>query len=59
MGTGPRQVQGMGPGAMGTDVLYRNVHTGPRQGKVPGSTVSQCAGPVPSSGLVPVQCELN
>ena len=34
------QVQGTVPGAMDTNMLYRNVHTGPRQGKEPGSIVS-------------------
>ena len=58
-GTGPGQVQGTGPGAMGTAMLYRNVHTGPRQGKGPRSIVSYCACQVPCTcpGPVPVQCE--
>ena len=30
-GTGQRQVQGMGPTVMGTDMLHRNVHTGPKE----------------------------
>ena len=42
-GTGPEQVQGTAPGAMGTNILYRNVHTGLRQGKEPGPIVSYCA----------------
>ena len=46
-GTGPGQVQGMGLGAKGTYMLYRNVHTGLRQGKGPGSIVSCGARPVP------------
>ena len=29
----PGQVQRMGPGSMGPKILYRNVHTAPRQGK--------------------------
>ena len=29
-GTGTGQVQGTGPGAMVTNMLHRNVHTGPR-----------------------------
>ena len=58
-GTGPGQVQGTGPGAMVPNILYRNVHTDPRQGKEPGPIVSYCAGPVPCTcpGPVPVQCE--
>ena len=31
-GPGTGQVEGMGPGPMGPDILYRNVHTGPRWG---------------------------
>ena len=49
-GTGPGlgQVQGVGPGTMGTNILHRNVHTGLRQGQEPESIISYCAGPVPS-----------
>ena len=47
MGTGPEQVQGTEPGAMGPNISCRNVHTGLRQGKEKGSVVSYCAGPVP------------
>ena len=59
MGMELEQVQGMGMGAMGPNVLYRNGHTGTRQGKEPGSVVSYSAGPVPCTcpGPVPVQCE--
>ena len=59
VGTGLEQVQGTGLGAMGPTILYRKVHTGPRQGKEPGSIVSCCGGPVPCNcrGPVPVQCE--
>ena len=32
-GTGSGPVQGTGPGAMSTDMLYRNVHTRLRQGR--------------------------
>ena len=32
-GQGPGQVQGTGPGAMSTNILHRNVHTGPGQGQ--------------------------
>ena len=44
---------------MGTNTLYRNTHTDPRQEKEPGFIVSYCAGPVPSTspGFLPVQCE--
>ena len=45
--TGTGQVQETGPTAKGPNILYRNVHTGPRQGKEPGSIVSYCADPVP------------
>ena len=45
-GMGPRQVQGMGPAAMGIKI-YRNVHTGPKQEKEPGPIAFHCAGPVP------------
>ena len=57
--TGSGQVQGMGPGAMDTDMLYRNVQTGPRQGKEPGSIVSCCASTVPCTcpGPVLAQCK--
>ena len=41
-------------------VPCRNVHTGLRQGQVPGPIVSYCVSPPPtaSPGPVPVQCEL-
>ena len=44
---------------MGSNILYRNVHTGPRQGKEPGPIVSYGADPVPCTcpGPGPVQCE--
>ena len=53
------QVQGTLLEAMGPNILYRNVHTGPRQGKEPESIVSYCAGPVPCTCPcpVPMQCE--
>ena len=59
MGTGSGQVQGMGPGAMGSNMLCRNVYTGLRLGKEPRSIVSYCAGPVPCAcpGSVLVQYE--
>ena len=47
MGMGPGQVQGTGPGAIGPNILHRNIHTGLTLGKQPGSIVSCCAGPVP------------
>ena len=55
LGTGT----GIGTQLMGPSMLYRNVHTGPRPGKEPGSIVSYCANPVPCStpGPVPVRCE--
>ena len=44
---------------MGPNILYRNVHTGAREGKEPRPIVSYCAGPVPCTnpGPVSVQCE--
>ena len=54
---GLRQVQGMGSGAMSSNILYRNVHIGLRQGKEPGPIVSYCAVPVPYTCRVPVWCE--
>ena len=58
-GTTLGQVHGAGPGVMGPNILYRNVHTGLRQGKELGSIVSYYAGPVPSTcpGPIPVQGE--
>ena len=58
-GIGPGQVLGTELGLMGPDILYRNIHTGLRQGKEPVPIVSYCAGPIPSTcpGPVPVQCE--
>ena len=58
-GTEPGQVHEMGPRAVGTNILYRNVHTGPRQGKEPGSIVSYCVDPLPSTCLVPFPCSVN
>ena len=43
------QVQGTGSGVMGSNILYRIVHTGLRQGKELEPIVSYCAGPVPCS----------
>ena len=56
---GPGQVQGTGPGAMGTYMLYRNVHTGLGQGWEPGPAASYCVGPVyyTCPGPAPMQCE--
>ena len=57
--TGSVQVQVMEPGAMGTNILHKNVHTGPKQGKEPGFIVFFCAGPVSCTcpGPIPVECE--
>ena len=57
--TGPGQIQGMWLGAMGPNIWYRNVHTGLKQGKEPGSIVSCCTGPVSCTcpAPVPVHCE--
>ena len=35
------------PGLIGPNMLYRNVHTGTRQGQETGLIVSCCTGPVP------------
>ena len=44
---------------MDSNILYRNLHTGPRQGKEQESIVSHWAGPIPCTrpGPIPVQCE--
>ena len=58
-GNGTGTVQGTGPGGMGPNILYRNVHSSPRQGNEPRPIVSYCAGPVPCtcSSPGPIQCE--
>ena len=55
--TGQRGRTGTGLGAMGSNILYRNVHSGLRREEEPGHIVSYCAGPVPCTSPVPVQCE--
>ena len=40
-------------------VPYGTVHTGPRQGKGPGTTVSNCANHVPCTIPVLAQCNVN
>ena len=50
MGTGLGHVQRTRPGAVGSNMLNSDVHTGLRQGKEPGSIVT-CTCPVP------MQCE--
>ena len=57
--TGSGQVQGRGPRAMDTNMLYRNVHTGPIQGKEPGSIVFCCASTVPCTCPDPFSCSVN
>ena len=47
-GMGPEQVRATGQGVMGLNILYRNVHTGPRQRTEP---VSYCAGAVRWTGF--------
>ena len=44
-------------GAMGSNILYKNVHAGLRQGEEPGPIVSYCAGQVACFCPVPVQLE--
>ena len=54
------QVQGTGPGAMGPDMLHRNVHTDPSQGQEPDPLsliVPVVPFPVPVPVLVP--CSVN
>ena len=51
LGLGLGLGMGLGMGSIGSNILYRNVQTGPRQGQGPGPIVSHC--PSPSS----VQCE--
>ena len=41
------------------NMLYRNVHTGPRQGKKLGSIVSYCTGPVPCAHPIRFACSVN
>ena len=50
MGIRTRQVQGTGPGAMATNMLYTNVHNGLRQGRDLESHVSYSAIPIPIPG---------
>ena len=58
MGLG--QVQGTGPRQMGPHMLYRNVHTGLRQGKEPGPIAFYCISLILCTcpGSVPMQCEI-
>ena len=57
--TGPVQDREWEKGSMGSNISWRNVHTGLRQGQGPGSIVSYCSNFVPCTGLVPgpVQCD--
>ena len=60
-GPEPGQVQGMGPELMGPNILYRNVHSGPRLGQEadPLSAIVPVLLPVPSLVLVLVPCSVN
>ena len=55
-----RTGHGPGMGSMGSDMLRRNVHTGPILGQGPGPIASYFASPVPfmvlGPGPDPVQC---
>ena len=44
---------------MDSNILYRNIHTDPRQGQEPRSIVPHCTGPVQCSclGPIPEECE--
>ena len=44
---------GQGLVSMGSNILCRNVHTGPRQGHGLGAIVSYCASPIPCAGPSP------
>ena len=54
---GPETGPGMTPGSMGSNILCRNVHTGPRQGQVPEPINSYYARPVLCTSPSPVKCE--
>ena len=58
---GQGQVQGTGLGLMGPNILYRNVHTGPRQGQEPNpfSPIVPVPFPVPAPVPVPVPRRVN
>ena len=55
---GPGQVQGVGPGLMGPNVLCRNVHTGPGQGQEPDSLSLFVPILIPVPVLVAVLCSV-
>ena len=57
MGTG--QVQVMGPELMGSNILYRNVHTGLRLGQEPDRLSPIVPVPHPVPAPVPVLCSVN
>ena len=54
---GTRTEPGIRPGLLGSNISYRNVHTGPSQGQLPGPIVSYCTSFVPSIDPSPVQCD--
>ena len=56
---GRRREQRQGMGSMGSNILCRNVYTGLRPRHFPGSTVSYCASPVPSTTPGPVPYSVN
>ena len=57
-GTGPVQGQEPGTGSMGSNMSYRNVHTGLRKGQRRALIVSYCVSPIPCTGPIPcpMQC---
>ena len=59
MGMQSGQAQGTGLRAMGSSILYRNVHTGLRQAKELGSIVSYCARPVHLPVPIPFLCSVD
>ena len=58
-GNGTRTGTGKRPGAMGPNILYRNIHTGLRQGKEPESIVSIVLLKFPVPVPVTFPCSVN
>ena len=48
-GMGAEQLEGTGPGAIGPNILHRNVHTCPTHREKPLPIVCYCASPIPST----------
>ena len=58
-GQGPEQQQGPGMGLMGSNILYRNVHTGPGQGQEPEPLSPIVPVPFPVLVPLPLPCSVN